>query len=135
MKTFEWNEDYDVKVERFNEQHRHFFEIIRKLYAAIENKNDRLAMALIINDLIGYTKNHFEEEEICLQKTLYPEFEKHKKQHQAFIKKIEQFTSDYNGGKHLLHFDMLVLLKNWVLVHIAVEDKKYGDYLNEHGIF
>lgn len=135
MNTFEWNESYDVKVERFNAQHRHLFEIVKKLYAAIENKDDRLALAGIINDLIRYSKEHFTEEEMSLLKSQYPGYDKHRKQHKLFIDKIEQIAIDYNSGKHLLHFDILILLKNWVLQHIMIADKEYGEYLNSKGIF
>lgn len=135
MKTFEWHERYNVKVERFNEEHKHLFEIVKKLYVAIENKDDRIALALIINDLIRYSKEHFTEEETCLMEAQFPNFEQHKREHRLFIQKIEQFASDYNYGKHLLHFDILMFLKNWVLQHIMVSDKQYGDFLNAKGIY
>ena len=135
MKTFDWNESYSVKVKRFNEQHRHLFDIVKELYVAMENKDNRLALAQIINNLIRYSKEHFTEEEKCLYDTGYPNYEKHKKQHQLFIDKIEQFAADYNYGKYLLHFDILMFLKNWVLQHILIADKEYGDYLNSNGIY
>ncbi len=135
MKTFDWEESYDVKVERFNEQHKHLFEIVKDLYIAMENKDDRLALAQIINNLIRYSKEHFTEEELALLNTQYQNYEKHRKQHKLFIEKIEQFAADYNSGQHLLHFDILLFLKNWVLQHILVADKAFGDHLNSKGIF
>ena len=135
MKTFDWDESYDVKVERFNDQHKHLFQIVKDLYAAMENKDDRLALAQIINNLIRYSREHFTEEEVALLNTQYPTYEKHRKQHKAFIDKIEQFAADYNSGQHLLHFDILLFLKNWVLQHILVADKAFGEHLNSNGIF
>lgn len=135
VKTFDWDNSYTVKVKRFDEQHKHLFEIVKKLYVAIENKDDRLALALIINDLISYSKEHFTEEETCLLKHQFPDYEKHRKQHKLFIEKIEQFAADYNSGKHLLHFDILIFLKNWTLQHILSVDKSYGDFLNSKGIY
>lgn len=135
MKTFDWDESYNVKVERFNKQHKHLFDIVKELYIAMENKDDRLALAQIINNLIRYSKEHFTEEEVCLLNAQYPNYDKHRKQHKLFIEKIEQFAADYNSGKHLLHFDILLFLKNWVLQHILVADKDYGEHLNSKGIF
>ena len=71
MKTFDWNEDYGVKVERFNNEHKHLFEIVKELYVAMENKDDRLALAQIINNLIRYSKEHFTAEEVTLLITQY----------------------------------------------------------------
>lgn len=135
MNTFNWNDSYDVKVARFNDQHKFLFEIIKDLYNAMENKDDRLALAFIINKIVQYSKEHFSEEEICLLNNQYPNYEKHRKQHKLFLDKIVQFSSDYNSGKYLLHVDILLFLKNWVLQHILVADKEYGDFLNSKGIF
>ncbi len=135
MKTFDWHDSYDVKVERFNDQHKHLFDIVKDLYVAMEDKEDRLALAHIINNLVKYSKEHFSEEEICLLNNGYPAYEKHRKQHKLFLNKIEQFAADYNSGKYLLHIDILLFLKNWVLQHILIADKEYGDYLNSKGIY
>ncbi len=135
MKTFDWDDSYSVRVKKFDDEHKHLFEIVKDLYQAMEHKDDRLALAMIINDLIRYSKEHFSNEEITLLNTQYPNYEKHRKQHKLFIEKIEQLAADYNSGNHLLHFDMLLFLKNWVLQHILVADKHYGDHLNSNGIF
>ncbi len=135
MNTFNWDQTYDVKVERFNEQHRHLFDIIKKLYATMEDKNDRLALAMVINELVKYSKEHFMEEDVCLLNNQYPHYDAHRRQHKLFMDKIEQFAADYNSGKHLLHFDILVFLKKWVLQHILVADKHYGEFLNSKGVF
>lgn len=135
MNTFNWTPDYDVKVEKFNDQHKFLFEIIKDLYDTMENKDDRLALAYIINKLVKYSKEHFSEEEIILLNSQYPAYEKHRKQHKLFLEKIEQFAADYNSGKYLLHFDILFFLKNWVLQHIMIADKEYGEHLNSKGIF
>lgn len=95
MQTFEWNEKYSVKVDILNEQHKHLFDIVKKLYVTMENKDDRIALALIINDLVKYSKEHFLEEERYLIRYNYPNYEAHKKQHDLFMTKIEQFAADY----------------------------------------
>ena len=135
MKTFDWSEQYDVKVARFNEQHKHLFEIIKELYSAMNDKDDRLALAAIINNLIKYSKEHFAEEENALFGAQYPNYEEHKKQHDRFMQQIQQFAADFNSGRYLLHFDILMFLKNWVLKHIMISDKHYGEFLNDKGVY
>lgn len=46
MHIFEWDDSYSVKVDRLDEQHKHFFEIVKELHKALENKEDRIAMAI-----------------------------------------------------------------------------------------
>lgn len=129
MQTFNWDEKYSVNVDTLDEQHKHLFDIVKRLYIALEDKDDRIALALVINDLVKYSKEHFIEEERYLIRNQYPNYEAHKKQHDVFMTKIEQFAADYNSGRYLLHFDILLFLKNWVLQHILVADKHFGDYI------
>ena len=135
MKNFVWNDTYDVKVEKFNNQHKHLFEIVKELYVAMENKDDKDALAKIIEKLISYSREHFTDEEMSLLRTQYPNYEKHRKEHKLFIERVGKLAEDFESGKQLLHFDILCLLKNWVSQHILVCDKNYGEYLNSKGIF
>lgn len=135
MKYFEWEKKYDVGIKKFNDQHKHLLEVLKDVYKAMDDKWDREALSKIINELIKYTQEHFLEEEICLQNNSYPDFDEHKKQHESFTKKMEHFTEQFNSDKQLLHFEIAIFLKNWILQHILEEDKKYGEFLNKKGVY
>lgn len=135
MKYFEWESKYDVGVEKFNNQHKHLLDVLKNVYKAMENKEDKAALAEIISELIKYTKEHFADEEALLLSSGYPDIEAHKSRHQYFIDKTRDFVRDFRSDKQMLHFEIAVFLKNWILQHILDEDKKYGKFLNAKGIF
>jgi hemerythrin-like metal-binding protein len=71
---------------------------------------------------------YFTTEEKYLGQVNYPDFEAHKKEHEAFVsevvKQLKSFEENQNDPVALVDF-----LKNWLLNHIAVMDKKYAPYL------
>ena len=46
-----------------------------------------------------------------------------------------QICEDFNSDKFLLHFELAVFLKNWIVNHIMMVDRKYTDFLNSKGIY
>lgn len=134
MVSFKWHKDLDVGVEKFNEQHKQLFDVLARIYEAMDNKQDKLVLAGIINDLLKYSKEHLTAEEMCLLKYNYPDYDSHREQHKYFIKKIEQFAEDFNSGKVMLHCEIAVFIKNWVINHISSVDKKYTEFLNSRGV-
>lgn len=135
MLNFQWTEEYDVGVQKFNEQHMRLLTILKDIYKAMDDKRDRATLVKIINDLLQYGKEHLAEEEACLLENNYPDFAEHKKQHNYFINRMIQFCEDFNDEKFTLHFEIAVFLKNWILNHILVVDKKYESFLNSKGIY
>ncbi len=134
MSQFVWEEKYDVGVRHFNNQHKQLLDALRDVYKAMENKQDKAAIAVVINNLIKYAKEHLAQEEACLLENKYPDFENHKKLHEVFISKIIQFYDDFKSDKFSLHFEIAIFLKNWITNHIMVVDRKYTDFLNNKGI-
>ncbi len=134
MNKLNWDKHLDVGIEKFNIQHRRLFALLGKIYSSMENKQDRKTLALIINELIDYSKIHLTEEETCLLLYDYPDYEEHRKQHKIFIEKIEQFVADFKSEKPLIHCDMAVFLKSWIVNHINNVDKKYTEFLHSKGV-
>ena len=134
MKSFDWDDKYDVGVRRFNEQHMQLLKILNDVYIAMNDKQDKYAIAQILNDLLKYAKEHLTEEEACLKANKYPDFINHKKLHENFINKFTQFCKDFKADKFSLHFEIAVFLKNWITNHIMAVDTEYKDFLNSKGI-
>ena len=133
MKEFFWESKYDIGIKKFDDQHKQLIEALKDINNAMEDKRDKLAIAQVINNLKNYAKEHLIEEENFLLEIGYPDFEEHKKQHEIFKDKLAKFCDDFNSDRYLLHFEIAIFLKNWILSHISVVDKKYSEYLKEKG--
>lgn len=134
MQYFLWGPKFNVNVEIFNEQHKKLIAILNNLHSAMTDKSDRAALGRIILELIDYTKVHFSAEEEKMIEYEYPEYESHKKEHDAFVEKVRNFYNDFKAKKVTLSFEMAVFIKNWLMQHISNTDKKYGKFFNSKGI-
>jgi hemerythrin len=132
-----WNQSYSVQIHEFDKQHQGLIEILNTLYqnrdASFYQKRELVGVAIM--QLKEYARQHFTAEEKLMLQLNYPEYTKHKEEHQRFIDTVNQFIQLYRSGSQTLSSKTVDFLKNWFLTHILVTDKHYGPYLNEHGIY
>jgi hemerythrin len=131
---FEWKPEYAVGIASIDAQHQRLFAIARELYEAMSAGRGKASLALILDRLVQYTSVHFAHEERLMRVYDYPNFLKHKAQHDALTKKVLTFQKDFESGKvsmtvHLLHF-----LKDWLENHIKVSDFEYAPCLKQKNV-
>ncbi|HEX9079405.1 MAG TPA: hemerythrin domain-containing protein, partial [Desulfuromonadaceae bacterium] len=69
------------------------------------------------------------------QANAYPEYAKHKGEHEKLVKQVLELQQKFQAGNAMLTMSVLSFLKEWLVKHIQGEDKKYGVYFNEKGIY
>jgi hemerythrin len=134
MAKLEWNDKLSVKVTVFDLEHKRLISIINKVDAAMSAGRGGDMILTVLNDLVNYTKTHFTHEELELSKRNYPGLEIHKKEHTAFISKIEQFRADAKAGKPMMGLQVTSFISSWITNHIMKTDHQYGDFLNQKGL-
>lgn len=126
MACMEWNNDYSVGVEKFDQQHKRIIALINQIHDASENGKEQQVLMDVFNSLAGYTKTHFAEEERLMKKYDYAFLEKHKAEHQRLnFELAELFRRFFTGNKALTN-ELFDLLNRWLFVHILSEDKQYS---------
>ena len=132
----EWKEEYSVNVKEIDNQHKKLVEIINSLYSVINNIDiDDKKLVVLFADLISYADLHFNTEEGYFDKFGYPESKHHKDAHKLFRKKIFSLITQYKKKKIEATFELVDFLEDWFLGHLAIEDKKYSKFFNDHGLF
>ena len=129
-----WTTDNSVLIEKMDDQHKVLFDIANKMGNIVLNaSDDKNSLLKITNDLLEYTKKHFKEEEEYLEKSSYnkKELEFQKGQHIIFINKIKEFKENIEIHNKKPSIDMIEFLRDWLLNHIDIEDKKYGKELSK----
>ena len=127
----EWEDRYSVGIPFIDEQHKELFRQTNELYAACF-KNEAEVRELfkgVIHSMVEYVGVHFSAEEKMMEKIKYPELAEHKKQHDDFVKRVLVGVQDFEEGKKLVPNNFVRFLKDWLLAHIAVSDKKYSIYI------
>ena len=123
--TNTWNEKYAIGIPLIDNQHQKFCEIIDKLSLIRQSVNPDALVKEIITELKSYSMYHFSTEEKLLTELSPSIVEQQIKQHQYFIKKVEEFEDAFRYKNIVLADQMHLFLKKWFLHHISVEDPKY----------
>ncbi len=126
-----WNSSLETGIEAMDKQHRRLIEICNELYAGCRMSRDEAAAYFkkAIKNAAEYTQTHFRDEEKILQHFNYPEYQAHKAEHEQFIKEILQQAAEFEQGTFSAAVRFSQYLREWILHHIAMEDKKYGYFI------
>lgn len=133
MKYLVWTADLDTGIEPIDKQHRGIVDLINELNEANETHNVDV-IKNVLNKLIDYTASHFSYEEDLLIKANYPYVKAHKRLHEIFIKRIEDFKQRESVGENVTP-ELLALLKAWLTNHINSEDKDYVEIVRNTVVF
>ena len=129
MGFMEWNEKFITGVKEADEQHKKLVGLINQLYDAMREGKGKEVIDAIIDELVRYADYHFKTEETLMSKYGYPELESHKREHELFVQKVQEFVEKKKKGALTLTMDVMNFLKNWLTNHILGTDKKYGPFL------
>lgn len=124
-----WKEEYSVGVTAMDEDHRKLLNLINHLQMAIHYHTGEAFEKEALDELIAYTRYHFQQEEALMQQHGYPELEAHKVQHREMITKAEEFVGQYQQQGHKALATVADYLKGWLLNHINGTDQGYASFL------
>ena len=94
----DWKNEYAVNIGSIDAQHQMLFAIGRELYAAMSTGQGRAVLGRILDRLVQYTTVHFAHEERLMQLHRYPDFARHKAEHDALIKRVQAFSGGIKRG-------------------------------------
>ncbi|MFC2152955.1 bacteriohemerythrin [Bacteroidota bacterium] len=129
MDLIKWSEEYSVGIDEIDNQHKALVIMINELFNLISQGKSKSKLEEIFNHLTDYTKKHFTAEEKMMTNFAYPQYNEHIEEHKKFIAKLDTFRLDLNNGKITLSLELLNFLKDWLLNHILISDKKYNPYI------
>lgn len=95
----------------------------------------RLFWGGVFQSLVDYTETHFADEERMMEANGYPDILRHKAAHKYLICRVIELKKEFLEGNGVLSVSVLNFLRDWLTTHIQGEDKKYGIFFNNKGIF
>jgi hemerythrin len=127
----EWHDSYSIGIRLVDDQHKELINLTNRLHEASVMGWDKSKVAFMsaIRGMVDYVGYHFSTEEKIMERVNYPEYKVHKKEHSDFVKEVLRQVQDFQAGQKVSANDLVLFLKDWVLAHIAVCDKKMGIYL------
>jgi hemerythrin len=127
----EWHNSYSIGIPLIDEQHKELINLTNKLYESTlgSMSNSKVVFMRTIRGAVDYVGYHFSTEEMVMQRVHYPDLPTHKKEHADFVLEVLKEVEDFKSGKKYTPNAFVRYLKDWVLAHIAVSDKRLGEYL------
>ncbi len=134
MEFIEWGEHLSVGVTVFDNEHKQLVSLVNKLNQALLAGSAKKTMQEILQSLVNYTKIHFKHEEDYMVLYDYPEYEKHKKEHDTLTEQVMDFYTRYQAGETVFSFELMNFLKDWLTNHILISDKKYKKFFQSKNV-
>jgi len=131
MELIKWTDDYSLGISEVDNQHKGLVILINELFSLMTKGKSKDHLVEIFDHLTDYTQKHFMVEEMMMEKYNYPDLEQHKSEHQKFIDQLHVFKSDFKTEKVTLSLEVLNFLKDWLLNHISITDKKYTPHIEK----
>jgi hemerythrin len=129
-----WKEAYSVGVQVLDDDHKKLIDLLNQFETAYNYHTGDEFERQALNELIDYTKYHFQREETLMDEHGYPATDAHKAQHREMIAEVERFVAEYQKQGHEALGDVAHYLRGWLINHINGTDKQYGPFFNEKGL-
>lgn len=126
-----WEDKYTLGIPVIDEQHKKLVVLCERFRIELRKQQDsggsgwQQALAAVLRETVQYTKFHFDAEEKILRAAGYSDFEHHVQCHKEFVGKLTDMLVSFQGTTMQRAFDFLAYLKEWILTHIAYEDRNY----------
>jgi len=104
-------------------QHKRIVDMINELHEAQQGQ-EKEAVSNVIEELIDYTLSHFAFEETLMEDAQYQFSRAHKKIHELFIRRVEQYRTRFEQGEDVGD-QLKELLSRWLINHICNDDVDY----------
>ena len=130
-----WNNIYSTGYSKVDEEHKKLVSILNTLYGDIlkcKSGEDYTSFQETVKNLLDYASFHFSHEERLMNLLNYPKYNRHKIRHDKFISDILEKSELYKDDPKLVSSQFLIYIRDWILEHIAVEDKDMVLYVTRY---
>jgi hemerythrin len=128
---FKWNDGYKIGVEIIDDEHKQIVDHFEELYFNMSNGRGLKYYEQLLSFLQMYVNDHFEHEEKLQREISYDFADNHKILHENFKSQINQIIEEHKikevTNQELIRLTLFI--KEWLIHHILVEDKKIAFFL------
>ena len=126
-----WNDNFLIGDAEVDSQHFRIFELLSGLIGSCIEGSHAENIHETLDFLVNYTVHHFYDEESLQVQSNYPDYRKHKQQHEDFKSTVGEIVRKFEeeGSSLELSNDLSKIVARWLVNHITREDKKIGEHL------
>ncbi len=131
VKRIIWTDEMSIDDGgELDEDHKLMFTLLNRCQELLEEQGEHHAAQVIITEIVQYTQEHFDSEEILMDNINYPYAKNHRDVHHMITKQLGQkvlICSD----KEILRW-LLTDMGTWLVEHIIEMDKPLHKYILKH---
>ncbi|HIJ38578.1 MAG TPA: bacteriohemerythrin [Rhodospirillaceae bacterium] len=128
MQMLQWDESLAVGVTMIDDDHRTLIACLNQLNSA--DDQDRTALDNALKTLGIYTAEHFNREEVLMEKSAYGDRQAHAKEHVLLNRLYQDHCARISKGEAGRQ-ELLKLLSAWLNRHIRGTDSKLAAHLHK----
>ncbi len=133
-KLVEFNTKMKTGIEEMDEQHSRIIDMANDIYKAFEIKENQKQIKEMLKTFVDYTAWHFSNEERYFDEFDFEYQESHKKAHNTFTSKVQDFVKKYDRGRVQAHQEIMAFIKEWLETHFTTEDQQYVELFQSKGL-
>lgn len=131
MAYFDWAQDMVIDGGAIDAEHRKLVDLVNRLHDATSAGRGREVVGDLLGELIRDTAEHLHHEEAAMAAAGFPNLERHKIGHQAFVDELDKLQERYRQGSISVAAQLSSLLRDWLSLHIRRNDKELHDFLRK----
>ena len=125
-----WRDQMSVGNEHIDQDHKYLICLFNSIELALSNEKKDELLPMFFDQLLEYTKVHFDREERIQLKMQYPGHYEHKQKHQEIVQSLMEVNAELQLGVEYRD-DLLDLIRTWVVDHLIVTDQALKPYLKK----
>jgi hemerythrin-like metal-binding protein len=129
-----WKHTCSVGVRAMDDEHAIMIDAMNELRQALVSGSNQAVTNEQRNKLIEFTRMHFRNEENLLAQFDFPGLARQQSEHRRLLAQLQDSLHRQQQGQAAPTGDLLSFLHDWFLDHVEGEDRKYGPWLNSHGV-
>ncbi len=131
MIQIEWDNKFAVGHARIDHEHQVFLDLIKNTSMINESNAPKDKIMRLLIEVKKYADFHFYSEENIMLDVQYPEYEKHKHEHQVLLSILDEHLHKFNEDSTSIDTIVDFMFK-WFALHTTTVDQKLGAYIMTH---
>jgi len=133
MAYLNWSADLETGIDIIDQDHKVLVDLLNQVHDCLGDEEEAVTLGSVLNALVDYTEYHFAREERIMQAAVFPDFEAHRRLHQALVKRANEFRARHArapssvNGREVLEF-----LREWLINHILKQDFQFRSAVVAH---
>jgi hemerythrin-like metal-binding protein len=124
MAQFSWTDDLYTGIDPIDGDHRKLIGLVNAFFETMGSGQSNGPMSKAMDDLIGYTKEHFAREEAEMERIQYVASLAHKSEHTKLLAQLVELKAMLDASGRINIPAVSDFLSEWLREHILAADMK-----------